>query len=415
MTIERAFRPGDLSARVLAFALALAPPLAVFSPLGLAPLFAVAALAALALPVGPEPRRWAAWPVLVGLGLVHLWQLVSLAWCLDPAQALRSTLGTIALSVGGLVLLRAIAAAPTAVTRRLIDATVLGLLIGTPLFLIEFHFGLPLRRAVWPLLTGHAYTAIELLPQRLDRAAVLFLLMALPAGLALARRRAWPLLAVCGLLTAVAVLTSLNATAKIALLLGPVVMLAFWRCGRLGTTTIRVALVALLLLPPFLFARMPETQQVWYDHPSIPNSIHHRLTIWRFTAQKTMEKPVFGWGMDASRAIPGGEDEVIIYPPPNTRWSMLREQFLPLHPHDATLQIWLELGGIGALLALAALFAITAALRRAAPPRRALGLGQIAQVATVASLSFGLWQAWWLASIWLAAALALAATGKDEA
>lgn len=413
MIIERAFRPGPLSARVLTIVLVLAPGLSVFSPIGLTPLFIVAALAALGLPARPGPHPWPARPLLIGLALFHLWQILSLIWCLDPAQALRSTLGTIALTLGGLVLVRAIAAAPAPLARRLVDAAALGLLIGAPLFLIEFHGALPVRQLILPPLTGHPYPTLDVLPQRLNRAAVLFALFALPVGLALARQRAWRRLGACIALALVVVLTSLSATAKIALLLGPLLALAAWGASRVTLAGLRVVLVGLLLLPLF-FASLPDTQQVRYDYPHIPTSLHHRLTIWRFTAQHVLEKPLAGWGMDASRSIPGAEEERVILPPPNTNARILYQQMLPLHPHNATLQIWLELGGIGAALALFLVLAVTSVLGKAPPLRRALGLGQMAQVAVIASISFGIWQAWWLALIWLSVGLALAATAPDE-
>ncbi|MBV5325336.1 MAG: hypothetical protein J0626_08750, partial [Rhodospirillaceae bacterium] len=79
----------------LAFALALAPTLAIFLPRGLAPLFVLPVLAAL-----PALRQWRKlrWPprsFLWALTAFHGWQLVSILWCLDPPQALRSTAGMI--------------------------------------------------------------------------------------------------------------------------------------------------------------------------------------------------------------------------------------------------------------------------------------------------------------------------------
>jgi hypothetical protein len=41
---------------------------------------------------------------------------------------------------------------------------------------------------------------------------------------------------------------------------------------------------------------------------------------------------------------------------------------------------------------------------RMSPLQRALALGYAASVLTIAMLSFGAWQAWWLSTLWLTAA-----------
>jgi O-antigen ligase len=72
---------------------------------------------------------------------------------------------------------------------------------------------------------------------------------------------------------------------------------------------------------------------------------------------------------------------------------------IPLHPHDAFLQVWLELGAVGAaIVAGALLFALhnvgrwPAGVVRFTLPGYAAGM-------VVAGLAFGIWQSWWMATI----------------
>ena len=78
---------------------------------------------------------------------------------------------------------------------------------------------------------------------------------------------------------------------------------------------------------------------------------------------------------------------------------------MPLHPHNGALQVWLELGAVGALVA--ALLAMVTASRLAAPSLepvvRAGGLAVLIAAAVELSLSYGMWQSWWIAVLWLAA------------
>ena len=97
---------------------------------------------------------------------------------------------------------------------------------------------------------------------------------------------------------------------------------------------------------PLTLPRLAHMPAVFDAVDGFKDSAGHRLLIWSFVGTRISERPALGWGLDSSRAIPGGKYEI--------RPGQAR---LPLHPHNAALQIWLELGGIGALPA-AALIAL---------------------------------------------------------
>jgi O-antigen ligase len=154
---------------------------------------------------------------------------------------------------------------------------------------------------------------------------------------------------------------------------------------------------------------------MWLDGamPWVQSSGFHRLIIWRFASDRTAEHPFHGWGMDASRELPGGKMEVreFLQVPPDILFGRLNGAVMPLHPHDAILQWWLELGIVGAALGLA-IFIWTIWRTGFWPdqPRvvRATGLAIIAAALPPLLLDFGVWQAWWQSSLWFATAFALA-------
>jgi len=140
-------------------------------------------------------------------------------------------------------------------------------------------------------------------------------------------------------------------------------------------------------------------------------SAYHRTKIWSFAVDRIVERPLFGWGIDASRRIPGGDaiieiDHYIGYP--NRRFRT-RAVIMPLHPHNAALQVWLELGGVGALFLAALCGGLPLACMRAPWPRASIaaGLAMFSTAYVLAMLSFSLWQSRWHALLWLAAASAL--------
>jgi len=126
-------------------------------------------------------------------------------------------------------------------------------------------------------------------------------------------------------------------------------------------------------------------------------SIYHRAAIWQFVAERIEEKPLLGWGLHASRSMPGAKELVA-----------RGAEILPLHPHNGPLQLWLELGAIGAVLG-AALLAWLA--RNAASAAQAAAL---TAMLVVGSVSFGLWQGWWMAAIWLVVGLAVGSSAETR-
>jgi O-antigen ligase len=132
--------------------------------------------------------------------------------------------------------------------------------------------------------------------------------------------------------------------------------------------------------------------------PHLPQSWAARVNIWTFTSARMSEKPLFGWGLDASRTFKG---------------------HIPLHPHDAALQLWFELGGIGAVLGALIWAFIFWRFAEASRSRRlyaAAGCATAWSALIIGAFSFSLWQEWWICLAALGfAACALLARQLDEA
>lgn len=114
-------------------------------------------------------------------------------------------------------------------------------------------------------------------------------------------------------------------------------------------------------------------------HVIAPPSWDHRLNIWAFTGNQIVEHALRGWGIDASRTFGPA---------------------IPLHTHNAALQLWLELGALGAAMA-AAFFAwvLYRIVGWTGENRRdgAMAAAVTVSYLVIGGLSFGVWQEWWLA------------------
>jgi len=158
-----------------------------------------------------------------------------------------------------------------------------------------------------------------------------------------------------------------------------------------GATILTVALAAGILAAP-LIASAPQLDAL-SQRRDVSVSVYHRAAIWHFTAGKILERPALGWGLHASRTMPEGK---VQFAP--------GAELLPLHPHNAALQIWLELGLVGAIAAAAAILALGRRIRGDRATRAALA-GTLLAAFTVGSVGYGIWQGWWMGALWILVAL----------
>lgn len=373
----------------------LAPIVGVLAPKGLAPLIFV--LGAWGWVVGwramlERPPRL----LLAVAGIVlllDLWALVTLAWTPAPADALLSWVNLTAVALALPPLLRA----PVDETTR--RALVLGFVAALLLMLAQRVFDYAAMRGVYEVL-GKAFEKTDT-----NRRLVNLFLFAWPAALLLVQRgKAW--LAVAALLaTVLAVFAGVSNSAQIAAVVAPMVALAGFAWPRavpaaLAAVAVLGVLTAPLAVPALLAPARFESKLEDRYYSSL-----HRLYIWEFASQRIADRPVAGWGHDASRQLPGGDEKL---PHGGNRMNM--------HPHNGTLQVWLEHGGVGAVLWAALLAAVAWSLRRL--PGRwapALATGQLVAALFIVHLSFGLWQTAWLAALGLAAVATRAASEMRQA
>jgi O-antigen ligase len=77
---------------------------------------------------------------------------------------------------------------------------------------------------------------------------------------------------------------------------------------------------------------------------------------------------------------------------------------LPLHPHNAPLQLWLELGAPGAMLGALIAADLWCRLAAARWPRNytTAAAGSLAAASAACLGTYGIWQEWWLGTLFLA-------------
>ncbi len=359
---------------VLVGVFALTPLIAWLGPLAFAVLCALGGILTLpALKVRDEDR-----PAAMGLLVILIWAVGSVVWSPYKPQDLEGA--TAAKLIAQAVLYGALACAarwaaprPRTVGLRLLAWGMAGLGV---LLTVEALTGAAVYQALRLAISDPIRP--DLAVKNVAQAGFVLTLLAPAAVLAAARtdRQVWLALPIAaGIVTAAvafgydALLIALGASLAAGLAVN------FWPQV---APRVLAAIAAIFFLgaPAIVWAARASG---WYAtlEASVPLSWSMRMGYWRHAADWISDHPLRGWGLDASRMFSPG---------------------INLHPHDAALQIWLELGLIGATGAAVFYAAMLAALSRPTrDPAAAAAAATAVAYLTFSAFSFGVWQEWWLA------------------
>jgi O-antigen ligase len=383
-----------LVAPSFALAALFVPMLALVNAQSVAPIFAVMAVAVAA---GVLARwREMAWPratlAVTAAGLA--WAAASILWAVEPRAALRLWPSLALTAAAGIAMLAAARRLDVGAVARLERASIIGVTIALAVLSLEAiarYASLPVTPQ--QLVLRAFDRGFEL--SALNRTVSVLAIQVWVAAAALARRR--------GPVAASALILWIAALAPAFASLAAIVALAAGALGAalaLLATRLRAPIAVTIGLACFTMPALTSWSvfTAYFGDDARDGSLWHRVAIWRFVDERIADRPFLGWGLNASRFL--GEKAEL-------RPSI---EVLPLHPHNGALQLWVELGVVGAscgavLAALAAWRALDPALDA---PARAAAMATLASCLVIALTAYGLWQGWWFCLLWLAAAWVVA-------
>lgn len=387
--------------KMMAIALAFAPLLALIAPRAMAGyplLIGLAAFISLAflhksLPSINRPA------LIAACGILTL-SLCSTLWAFSPEEALDRTIQTFPILLG-LVLL--ISAAGNLDARAMASGIRLMpyILAFTGLIMaMEYWLNYPVYRML-----NNVDVTKKVNPSLLNRGQIIMALTAFSAfATAWILEKGWRrhiLLASCiGTLAASAAFSS-SQSAQMGLLAGALCMIIFPAEKNWAWRILILLIVGFLIALPWIsYAAF-----VWADDINASKYFGNggaygaqRLEIWHFIAGKIFQHPLLGYGTEAARMMTFTTDK--LYFDSNT----------VLHPHDFGLQVWLEFGALGIVLASLMLGWICEAIHKTPLPVRRFILSAFIVTLAVASTSYGMWQGWWLGLLILVAAYSVILT-----
>lgn len=273
------------------------------------------------------------------------------------------------------------------------------LLAGAALITFELNFGAPLHRLFREPQT--------LIPDAVfNRGATTYVICAVPA-LAILRCYLNPRIvyALFGVIFAALMLSIESQSAQLALLLALLFMIAFPYRRKGAWVALGITIAVLIIAAPFLaitaFAALAEPLN------AIPffkqGYAGARLEIWDYVSRYALQRPLTGYGLEASRVITDF-DSAQIY----------QQGTSILHPHNFALQLWLEFGVIGAAFGVAFCAKILQTIYKLKESQARLCLPVFIACLSVAATGYGMWQSWWIGLLFLASALCIIALRMEN-
>lgn len=310
---------------------------------------------------------------------------MSAAWSENPGGSMRQALETTYILAAGLVAGGALVPSKEAPVphRELLPFRVC-FIAAAALLLADLLLGLP----VYNLLRGRL--ALADFPSLINRSLVVIAALSWPFAISLlaAGRGAVTGNFVIGGVFALT-LVGESQSALIGMLAGLLVYCLAKHRLILARKVMAVALPACTAAMPLVASMIHALGAS--DWRFLPVSVRHRVLIWEHAADRIAERPVLGWGLDAARFMPKqglALDEVngIV-------------DLMPLHPHNAYLQAWMELGIAAVLLWAAAYVLLVRRIATVEPSAQPMLLGALAATAAMLGTSYGAWQAWWMSTL----------------
>lgn len=396
---EKASGKHDFVAQIIAFAAFIILPLSSFAPLWLAPLLVIVGVVAVGNLLITRRFYTLPWPKIKKISALFvifwIWCACSLLWTIGYKE---TGIEVIRLGLFMAILpLFAWSCTASLSSKQLIGRyLVYGCCLGAVLLLLQIL----IDRTFLSIIFDQKFFITPL--QQLNRvAAVLAVIMWPTIGWIWRRKHRG--LAVMFWLTCLLILWKLeNETAFFAAIAAStaalLVVIKPYVSVNIFSFLIFLAVIMAPILPQTILS--PERWLGFSCNYTAPSALH-RLYVWQFAVGKTLEKPVIGWGLNTARIMPGGRDVIDIKPPCKNNWTS--GESLPLHTHNAILQIWLELGGIGAVIFAFILAVINLGILNPSRALAAFSQGQVASAILISGLGFGAWQSWWLSLLWLSA------------
>ncbi|MGH1399228.1 MAG: O-antigen ligase family protein [Alphaproteobacteria bacterium] len=339
----------------------------------------------------PEISKYLA----LALGGILTLAAASSLWAITPEIALERSTKLAPLFLGAVLIISWARSLPLPCVEKITKITLYGFLLAVAIAAFDALTAGAMHYALRPHKINPGFENLS----NLNRGVVIAMLSGLVfvPYLALRKEYKWLALACLSLLPMIAITHSQSA--QLSVIAAAIMFVAFPYRFKPAWIASAVVLGGLIISGPFIAGWLYDSLAAPLasnDWASTQASASARMEIWMTIAQRALENPILGHGVEATRAMEDLEMP-LLYNPHQT----------VLHPHNFALQTWVELGAVGAILIAVILGLFLQHLSSLETVQAKIALPVFIGSIIIAVIAYGMWQGWWLGLLTLIGALSV--------
>ena len=361
------------------------------------------------------PRFLAFWPLIIGLGtsywfifikkelfrisrlyylsagLISILGLISVTWSISPMHSLCDALIVSVMLLFGGLLVSSFNALETGELKPYAWLFPAGLIAAALLCAFDSWSGLHIY-----YLFHHRGSNASIDLSVMNRGIIccvfaFFLSLPFIQNLDWTKKQKILLASISGISVIIMLTLSESQSAQIAFVFGLICFFIFPARWRFSYITLGLTVLFSMLATPLIVDLMYEhlinyaQANDWVKQAYVGN----RVEIWHFIMQYAMNNPIYGYGIEATNYVRHFDFE-----------HLYNEKNTVLPPHNFSVQIWMEFGLIGIIIAMIILSNLIYALYHINDilVRKTLTVLFIIVLLT-SSMTYGLWQSWWVGEL----------------
>ena len=355
-------------------------------------------------------------------GLFTAWCFIAILWSASPQPALGKVLFLACTILAAWVICCWLSTISSSMSRHLNRGLMIGIATGAIILTIEITFNQPLAKTFLnvfefarPDSTKHIKIinneVISLPLDLLNRNIATLNILLWPTFFLVAARykgkMRWIIGSALIAIVTLATFYSEHETSKIALILGSIIFCLAYFLPRISSTilTLLWTLSILLVMPTAITAYNNKLHEAEW----MPGSAQARIVLWFHTAQNYLDNPLLGIGVYSTQI----NDDLRVKKENIRRTHHYERIGTGRHSHNIFLQTWYELGLVGAMLLLATGLALLSRINALSDSVKPYTIAAYCVAIITASLTWGLWQVWYIAMFAFGAAAMLIAVHQN--
>jgi O-antigen ligase len=163
----------------------------------------------------------------------------------------------------------------------------------------------------------------------------------------------------------------------------------FWRKTAIRLLAALWCLAFVLALPAAFLAYKGDLHMA----PWLPDSFRARVIIWEYTAERALDHPWLGVGVDSTHVLKEPRDAAERPP------GFIYQRTIGWHAHDLFLQTWFELGVVGAILIAFAGAVLVLQMSLLPAEAQPFAAANFTVFMAIEAFGWGMWQTWLICAI----------------